>query len=318
MGRPFFTIGVFILWVAFSPHMMAQSPTIVLSPKWTAQAQFAGYYVAEKLGFYQEEGVNVHVLHPAVSESSFSYLKKGKAQAAVMNLSYALMEQSAGTRLINVMQTSQENSLMLVGRFSFKGLPSLQNKSIAVWNHLSEELLDRIASHYQLQVDWIRFNNGINLFISGAVDICLVGSYNEFPQLAECGVKVDSTRVLRFADYGYDLPEDGLYVTEEFYQQYPDAVRKMVRACIRGWEWANEHREEALDIVMEQVHLHNIGTNRYHQRKMLEEILRLQVDKQCGKRTYRLSREGFDRAVRILVPGALQRNDGILYGDFVK
>ncbi len=50
------------------------------------------------------------------------------------------------------------------------------------------------------------------------------------------------------------------------------AVQKLARASIRGWEWANEHREQTLDIIMEQVHQHNIGTNRYHQRKMLDEI----------------------------------------------
>ena len=80
----------------------------------------------------------------------------------------------------------------------------------------------------------------------------MVGSYNEFPQLAECGMQIDSTHIMRFADYGYNLPEDGLYVTEEFYQKHPETIQKLVRACIRGWNWANEHPEETLDIVMEQ------------------------------------------------------------------
>lgn len=168
-------------------------------------------------------------------------------------------------------------------------------------NHLTQELLDRIANKYQIEVEWIRFNSGINLFLSKAVDICMIGSYNEFPQLAECGMQIDSTHIMRFADYGYNLPEDGLYVTEEFYQKHPETIQKLVRACIRGWNWANEHPEETLDIVMEQVHHYNIGTNRYHQRKMLEEILRLQTDK-TGQRPYRLSREGFDLAIDILLP----------------
>lgn len=45
--------------------------SINLTPKWTAQAQFAGYYVADKLGFYKEEGLDVHVVHPSLSASSF-------------------------------------------------------------------------------------------------------------------------------------------------------------------------------------------------------------------------------------------------------
>lgn len=309
-------ISCILLLTAFFSAGTTNAQSIVLTPKWTAQAQFAGYYVAEKMGFYKEEGLDVRIQHPSLSESSFSFLKKGKAQAVVMNLSYALTEFFAGARVVNILQTSQENSLMLISHSPLKGEESLRNQKIAVWNHLSQKLLDRLAEHYALkQVGWIRFNSGVNVFLSGAADPCLVGSYNEYLQLSEYGMNVDSIYSIRLADYGYNLPEDGLYVTEEFYNQYPEVVRKLVKASMRGWAWANEHREEALDMVMEEVKKGNIGTNRYHQRKMLEEVLRLQVDQQSGQRTYRLSREGFARAAMILTPAG---SASIRYEDFVK
>lgn len=293
-----------------------QGQRITITPKWTAQAQFTGYYVADKMGFYKEEGLDVRIIHPAISESSFSVLQNGKSQVAVMNLSFALTARASGAKIINIMQTSQENSLMLVSRHPLNEITSLKQKDIAVWNHLSQNLLDRISARYQLNCKWIRFNSGVNLFLAGAVDICLVGSYNEYLQLAEYGLRPDDTYLLHFSDYGYDLPEDGLYVTDEFYQAHPDIIPKLVRASIRGWEWANEHKEKALDIVMDIVHENNIGTNRYHQRKMMEEILRLQVDKSCNKRTYLLSPEDFESASDILLNGLEREN--IHYTDFVK
>lgn len=293
-----------------------QGQRITITPKWTAQAQFTGYYVADKMGFYKEEGLDVRIIHPAISESSFSVLQNGKSQIAVMNLSFALTARASGAKIINIMQTSQENSLMLVSRHPLNDITSLKQKDIAVWNHLSQNLLDRISARYQLNCKWIRFNSGVNLFLAGAVDICLVGSYNEYLQLAEYGLRPDDTYLLHFSDYGYDLPEDGLYVTDEFYQAHPDIIPKLVRASIRGWEWANEHKEKALDIVMDIVHENNIGTNRYHQRKMMEEILRLQVDKSCNKRTYLLSPEDFESASDILLNGLEREN--IHYTDFVK
>ncbi len=293
-----------------------QGQRITITPKWTAQAQFTGYYVADKMGFYKEEGLDVRIIHPAISESSFSVLQNGKSQVAVMNLSFALTARASGAKIINIMQTSQENSLMLVSRHPLNDITSLKQKDIAVWNHLSQNLLDRISARYQLNCKWIRFNSSVNLFLAGAVDICLVGSYNEYLQLAEYGLRPDDTYLLHFSDYGYDLPEDGLYVTDEFYQAHPDIIPKLVRASIRGWEWANEHKEKALDIVMDIVHENNIGTNRYHQRKMMEEILRLQVDKSCNKRTYLLSPEDFESASDILLNGLEREN--IHYTDFVK
>lgn len=317
MTKQLSTSFLFLIIYLLSADLVHAQP-IILTPKWTAQAQFTGYYVAEKMGFYKEEGLDVQVQHPSLSESSYSYLEKGRAQVVVMNLSYALTEWAKGAKIINILQTSQENSLMLVGHAPFKGISSLQHKKIAVWNHLSQELLDQIAKNYNLQIEWIRFNSGINLFLSKAVDICLVGSYNEFPQLKECGMEVDSTHIMRFADYGYNLPEDGLYVSEKFYQDHPETVRKLAHASMRGWKWANEHPKEALDIVMEQVSKNNIGTNRYHQQKMLEEVLRLQTERESGQRTYHLSRERFEQAVKILFPSEMQKMPHLRYDNFVK
>ena len=49
----------------------------------------------------------------------------------------------------------------------------------------------------------------------------------------------------------------------------------------------------------------------------LEEILRLQTDK-TGQRPYRLSREGFDLAIDILLPPDISKKKSIRYEDFVK
>ena len=104
----------------------ANAQSITLIPKWTAQAQFAGYYVAEKMGFYKEEGLDVHIKHP------FLYLKEDAPQAVITNLSQALIAYQKGNRIVNIMQTSQENSLILVSQSPLKGISSLQHKDISV------------------------------------------------------------------------------------------------------------------------------------------------------------------------------------------
>ena len=40
--------------------------SINLTPKWTAQAQFAGYYVADKLGFYKDDCVPPSPIHTSL------------------------------------------------------------------------------------------------------------------------------------------------------------------------------------------------------------------------------------------------------------
>ena len=45
----------------------ARAQKFVFTPQWTAQAQFAGYYVALEKGFYREAGLDVEIVHPSSS-----------------------------------------------------------------------------------------------------------------------------------------------------------------------------------------------------------------------------------------------------------
>ena len=85
---------------------MAQSEEIVFTPQWTAQAQFAGYYVAEAKGFYQEAGLNVRIKHPSASNPCINLLKEGKSQLITLHLISAMKNINKGLPLINDIELS--------------------------------------------------------------------------------------------------------------------------------------------------------------------------------------------------------------------
>ena len=64
--------------------------TIVFTPQWTAQAQFAGYYVAEAMGFYREAGINVRIEHPSATQPAMTRLRKNQCQATTLQLCQAM------------------------------------------------------------------------------------------------------------------------------------------------------------------------------------------------------------------------------------
>ena len=97
-------------------------------------------------------------------------------------------------------------------------------------------------------------------------------SYNEILQIRAAGY--DISTAISIADEGYDFPEDGLYVSEDYFRNNPQTVKAFADASRKGWEWAQEHPEETLEIVMEKTHSNNIATNRTHQKWMLEEVLK--------------------------------------------
>ena len=87
----------------------------------------------------------------------------------------------------------------------------------------------------------------------------------------------------------------------DFYRRYPEKVKAFAEASRKGWEWAHEHPEEALDIVMKWVEKEKIPTNRIHQRWMLEEILRLQCVKGEIKPSFQLDAKVVERLSDLLL-----------------
>jgi NitT/TauT family transport system substrate-binding protein len=56
---------------------------------------------------------------------------------------------------------------------------------------------------------------------------------------------------------------------EETLQSDPALCKGFVEASLKGWLYAFEHEQEALDIVMRRAQAAHTGTNRAHQRWML-------------------------------------------------
>ena len=88
---------------------------------------------------------------------------------------------------------------------------------------------------------------------------------------------------------------------------FKDQVEAFARASRRGWEYAAEHPEEALSIVMDYVRRNNIATNPILQRLMLDEILRLQLDPDSGQREFRLREDMVRQASELMLRGGMIR-----------
>lgn len=257
--------------------MLAQAQRIVFTPQWTPQSQFAGYYVALEKGFYKEAGLDVDFQHPSASYSARNRLMEGSSDIITMQLQEALVDLDRGVEMVNILQTSQHNGLCFVSRHdNLRTLEDLRGKKVGVWKVGFGDLARILDVERNLDVQWISFVENINLYISGAIDATLAMSYNEYLQIQAAGY--EDKPVMLLSDEGFDYPEDGLYVSMDFYRRYPEKAKAFAEASKRGWEYAHKKPKEALDIVMKIIKRENLKSGRYHQEKMLEEILRLQFD----------------------------------------
>ena len=284
--------------VFFSSTAVAQKITFV--PQWTAQAQFAGYYVAEEMGFYKDAGLDVEIVHPSVAQPAITRVLNGECQATTLQLCQAMDVIDSGTPIVNILQTSMNNGMVIA---SSRGVDPLTQKGarVGIWSVGFGQVAICMSVKEQLDYEWIRFASNVNLFVAGALDATLAMSYNEFYQLLQAGMQIPEESVYRFCDHGYNVQEDGLYMTRAYYDKHKDEAKRFAEASRRGWEWAAEHPEETLDIVMKYVEEAQIATNRTMQRLMLKEILRLQVDRESGEREFRLRPDMVKLASNLMV-----------------
>lgn len=285
--------------VVAAPLAAASDDTIVFTPQWTAQAQFTGYYVAEAKGFYREAGVKVRIEHPSATQPAMSRLRANECQATTLQLCQALEIVDGGIPLVNILQTSMNNAMVIV---SARDKDPLTQKGarVGIWSVGFGQLAICMSNKDHLDYQWVRFAQNVNLFVSGALDATLAMSYNEYYQLLQAGIQMSDKNVYRFCDHGYNVQEDGVYMTRAYYNQHREQAHRFAEASRKGWEWAAQHPEEALDIVMQYVNKGRIATNRVLQRLMLTEVLRLQADRESGKREFRLRPDMVRQASRMM------------------
>ena len=276
-----------------------EAPPLVFTPQWTAQAQFAGYYVAEFKGFYREAGIKVQIVHPSATQPAMSRLRENRCQATTLQLCQALEIVGDDMPLVNILQTSMNNAMVIVAA---KDEDPLKHKGarVGIWSVGFGQLAICMSIMDHLNYEFIRFAQNVNLFVSGALDATLAMSYNEYYQLIQAGIQVTDKNVYRFCDHGYNVQEDGVYMRRDYYEKHREQALKFAQASRKGWEWAAQHPEETLDIVMQYVDRENIATNRIMQRLMLKEVLRLQIDRESKKREFRLRPDMVRLASRLM------------------
>ena len=238
--------------------------------------------------------------HPSTSYSSISRLKDGEADIITCELIQALKTADEGLKMVNILQTTQHSTLVLISRAgNVTQLADLEGCRIGSWKVGFSEIPHMIDDEQHLNIEWIKLINPLNLYIAGAIDATLAKSYNELILFSMSGITPGS--VLYFSEHGYDYPEDGLYVSEEFYKKNKEKCHKFAEASRKGWDWVRNNPEKALEIVMKYVKDANIPTNKYNQKWMLEDLLIAQEDVKGEKPSYRLNEAAFNELNQVLV-----------------
>lgn len=197
-------------------------------------------------------------------------------------------------------QLFQKSGLVLVSlkRSGIKSIKDLKNRVISSWGGIFIYPIMAMDGEHDLDLQHVYFGADVDKLQSGEVEVLTMMNYNEYFHLLEAGLKKEDLTVFPIAEFGYNIPEDGLYTNREFFQNQPEVCRNFKEATLRGWQLANEHREEALDLVMSHHKRSSLPTSRLHQESMLDEVLKLIGD--TNQHNGKLNQEDFMKTVKVL------------------
>ncbi len=280
----------------------AQDNKLIFAPHWLPQAQFAGFYVALDQGYYTDAGIDVQIIHPPAGISAFNFLKDGKADIVSSFLVDGIKQRASGTPLVNFAQLSQHSALMMVTK-KVSGIEKpedFQNKKLGIWSSGFDDIPIAYMRENNYSIELVRILNTINLFLMDGVDALTVMYYNEYDQIINSGINEDELNAFFFSDYGFDIPEDGLYCMESTYTLKKAALSKFVEATLKGWEFVAGHKEYTLDLVVKKMNEAHIPNNRAHQSWMIDRMLELIIPGEKNINKGCLLDKDYYRALEIL------------------
>ena len=261
-----------------SLSMQRQQMPLRVQLRWLPQAQFAGFYVAKGLEFFQREGLSVSLEPGGPSVNGLQRLRDGEVDVTIAWTSDALDMRRQGAQLVNVAQLLQRPGTMLVcsAASGVKKAADLKGKRVGTWFLGDEFDVGYWLQRYGLGLDAVRLveqKPAAADLLNGQVDCATAMSYNEFQTILQAGALQSDLFTVRFAEENSGVLEDGLYVRASDLQDpvKRDRLARFLRSLAAGWRYTARHPDEAVAITQRFMD----SSNTTHQKAMLREILQL-------------------------------------------
>ncbi len=241
----------------------AAADAVTLQLKWVTQAQFAGYYVAKDKGFYDEENLDVTINAGGPDIAPEQVIAGGGADVIVDWMAGALAARERGVPLVNIAQPFKTGGLQLncLKSTGVESPEDLPNRTLGVWFFGNEYPFYAWMASLGIKTDGAD-EDGVTVLkqafsadplIQGQADCISTMTYNEYGQILDAGITPEELVTFNYLDMGFGMLEDGLYVMGPDLEdpEFRDKMVRFVRASMKGWKYAEEHPDEAAQIVVD-------------------------------------------------------------------
>jgi len=216
------------------------------------------FFVALEKGYYKEAGLDVTIVPGSGSLVAVQMVAAGRdtfgfADAGTMILGRA---QGAMVKDVGMIHAKSPFSVITLKKYNIKTPKEFEGKSIASEpggsSFIMLPIFFKLAGVDASKVKVIPTDptSKVPGLLAGRFEG--VGSYlvSDPPVIVASG---EEPVVFAYTDYGFKMYSNGLIASDKQIQEDPDLVRRFVQATFKGIKYANDHPDEAAQILVKHV-----------------------------------------------------------------
>jgi NitT/TauT family transport system substrate-binding protein len=252
--------------------------------QWVPQAQFAGYFAADSLGFWEKQGLDVTIVDggPDVAPQVEGSLPGGP-EFAVSWVPRVLAVRDEGSDLVNIGQTFQRSGTLSV---SWADNPvaspaEFAGKKIGVWDFGNEFEVTAAARDAGLEpgsdFEKVIQPFDMSLLLNREIDAAEAMNYNEYAQVLEATnpdtgelYQPEDLVVIDYNEVGSAMLQDAVHARASWLAEEgnEEIAAKFLAGAFEGWAYCRDNPDECVQHTVDAGSTLGLG----HQRWMMNEI----------------------------------------------
>ena len=232
--------------------------TVSVQLDYTVRGNHAMFFVADELGFFKEEGIEVEAITKGTgSPDAMRIVGNGQADFGFGDLPTLVTARSQGVGVTALAAVNQETPLSVCSlseNLELESMDSLAGRNVGVHpagsTYLFWKALLAANGMTKDDVNELTVTPPYESFLlTGKVDavICYVDA--EVPELEAKAGGEGSLSILLGSEYGYDVYGSGMFTSDAMIEENPELVQRFTNAYIKAFEYVLENPEEAADIL---------------------------------------------------------------------
>jgi NitT/TauT family transport system substrate-binding protein len=276
-----------------APSTAASAPaTVKLQLQWVPQAQFAGYFAADKQGYFTAENLTVQIVPggPDVVPQAVGSQPTGP-EFTISWVPKVLEAREGGSDLVDIAQIFQRSGTLSVSWKSsnITDPAGFAGKKVGVWGFgnefevtagaLKAGLTPGLENHGDPKTQYQKVIQpfDMTLLLSKQIDVAEAMIYNEYAQVLEATnpetgalYSPDDLNIINWNDQRVAMLQDAIFARKSWLDKpgNRDIAVRFVRASLKGWIYCRDHADDCVKYTTDAGS--QLGTG--HQTWMLNEV----------------------------------------------